>query len=580
MLDKEAIMSNKQGCFKQLHPFFPFSKVKVLTIATAITIFSFVTTGYAQPLDLSDKEELKRRSQVEDQERQRKEQQRDTFLQKKQSATVQELPLEETSFPIRQIVLEGSRAEQFPWAQKFLNQYAGKKIGQQGINIIVNNVTQAFIDRGYITTRIGIPEQDLSTGTLRLTLIPGVIRNIRFADSAPAGNWKTAFPTRPGNLLNLRDIEQGLEQMKRLSSQDVDFQIAPGDKPGESDIIIELKRSRLWNYVFSLDDSGSKTTGKLQSSAIVSMDNLFGRNDLLSVSFNKDADREDSIRGTKGSNILYSFPDGYWDFTFAVSNYDYHQTIQGYTQTFLSSGTTKSTQVDVQRLIHRNQTSKTSLRLRVTHKQTRSYIDDTEIEVQRKKVTVAEAAILQRVYRGRTVIDTELAHRWGVPWFHAQEDLEYFPETTRYRMWITDVNIMKPVKLGQKEGRYTMGLRAQFSSDRLFASEFFSIGNRYTVRGFDGEQTLTAEKGWYIRNELSIPLCDNGPEVYVGLDYGRVYGPYTQYLLGNELAGMALGVRGEGKNRSYEVFTGRPVKKPEGYRTQSWTFGFNVTQKL
>ncbi|WP_196302056.1 POTRA domain-containing protein, partial [Ralstonia solanacearum] len=34
------------------------------------------------------------------------------------------------------------------------------------------------------------------------------------------------------DLLNLRDLEQGLEQMKRVASQDVDMQIVPTDVPG------------------------------------------------------------------------------------------------------------------------------------------------------------------------------------------------------------------------------------------------------------------------------------------------------------------------------------------------------------
>lgn len=568
-------MSDKQGCLRRIIKTAKFNLVCTAIIYGAI---SFATISYANPLDLSTKEELKRRSQAENLARQRKEQQQDIFLQQKPSSKTQELPVEENSFLIQSIILEGN-IERFNWAQDFVNQYVGKKLGIQGINSIVNNVTAAFVDKGYVTTRIVIPEQDLSTGVLRLTVIPGVIRDIRFADPVAGGNWKSAFPMRPGGILNIRDIEQGLEQMKRVPSQDVNFKIAPGENPGESDIIIDLKRGKPWQYVFSLDDAGSKGTGKLQAAAILSMDNPLNNNDLLSVSFNKDADNETSHHGTKGYNLLYSFPAGYWDFSLSASDYDYHQTIQGYTQTFLSSGRTKQAELSIQRLLQRDQTSKTSLRFRVTRKQTQSYIDDTEIEVQRKKVTVAETAIVHRLYRGKTVIDTELAHRWGVPWLHARQDLEFFPETTRYKMWIMDMNVRKPVKLGSKEGRYKLDLRAQLTNDRVFASEFFSIGNRYTVRGFDGEQPLLAEKGWYVRNELAIPTGTQGQEVYAGLDYGRVYGPYTKYLLGNELAGFTLGVRGEKKTYNYELFTGCPLKKPNGYKTPSWTLGFNLVYK-
>lgn len=60
------------------------------------------------------------------------------------------------------------------------------------------------------------------------------IRHVRFADEKLRGTWKTVFPTRDGELLNLRDLEQGLEQMKRVSSQDVSMEIVPADVPGDA----------------------------------------------------------------------------------------------------------------------------------------------------------------------------------------------------------------------------------------------------------------------------------------------------------------------------------------------------------
>ncbi|WP_196304116.1 POTRA domain-containing protein, partial [Ralstonia solanacearum] len=48
---------------------------------------------------------------------------------------------------------------------------------------------------------------------------------------------------------NLRDLEQGLEQMKRVASQDVDMQIVPTDVPGVSDVVISVKRAKPWTVV-------------------------------------------------------------------------------------------------------------------------------------------------------------------------------------------------------------------------------------------------------------------------------------------------------------------------------------------
>ncbi|MGN4003321.1 POTRA domain-containing protein, partial [Burkholderia gladioli] len=137
-------------------------------------------------------------------------------------------------------------------------------VGKRGLDMLVKGLSQAILARGYVTTRVLLPEQDLSTGTLKLSLIPGVIRHVRFVDERLRGTWKTAFPTGNGELLNLRELEQGLEQMKRVTSQDVSMQIVPADEPGESDVVLDVKRGKPWTVVASIDNSGTRATGRLQ----------------------------------------------------------------------------------------------------------------------------------------------------------------------------------------------------------------------------------------------------------------------------------------------------------------------------
>ncbi len=105
----------------------------------------------------------------------------------------------------------------------------------------------------------------------------------------------------------------------------------------------------------------------------------------------------------------------------------------------------------------------------------------------------------------------------------------------------------------------------------------FSIGGRYTVRGFDGENTLIGDRGWLVRNDLGWALGNSGQELYVGVDYGEVGGQSTRLLIGQHLAGAVLGLRGGYKGLFWDVFVGTPLSKPEGFRTSHTTAGFNVS---
>lgn len=470
----------------------------------------------------------------------------------------------------------------FFFAQDYLTQYKDRCIGRGGINYLLQNLSAQILARGYSTTRIGIPQQDLANGTLLLTLVPGIIHELRFADVETTGTWRNAFPTTAGKLLNLRDLEQGLEQMKRVPSQEVEMQIAPAGSMGESDVIISIKRSKPWKIVATLDDTGAKGTGKNQAGLQFAWDNPIGVNDLFNIGLNTDADRNGQQRGTRGNNLSYSIPFGYLTASVSASESTYHQRIQGAVTSFVSSGKSQNFEAKLNYLFHRNQFGKTSLQFRTTKRWSHSYIDDTEVVVQKRNTTHAEFALIHQHNIGQAQLDTTLAYRWGTPWFGALADAA---NTTngryRYRLETLDSTLSIPFKIKTQPLKYSATLRMQNTNTALYASEWFSIGNRWTVRGYDGEASLGAEKGFFIRNELAYAIPDAQQSAYVGFDYGKVYGDNVINLQGNRLAGCVIGMRGALLNGiTYEVFAGRPINKPQGYPTANPAWGFSLMYQM
>ena len=574
------------------------STSRILSAAFTLVVLSAVFASNSDAaVETTDSEALRNRARQEAQERERQQKIPSVDLQGELPKTeaiqfpVTEIPC----FPIRNFILEvpqqlspaahrygasTSSWDTFRFAQDYLEQYAGNCIGREGINHIVKGVTAKVLERGYSTTRIGIPAQDLSSGALRLALIPGIIHELRFADTETPGTWKNAFPATSGKLLNLRDLEQGLEQMKRVSSQEADLQIVPAGNPGESDIVISVKRSKPWRVIASLDDSGAKGTGKTQAGVQLGWDNPFGANDVLNLGLNTDADRSSYLRGTQGNNLSYSIPFGYWTASLSANESTYHQRIEGAVSSFVSSGQSQNLEAKFSYLFHRDQFSKSSLQFRSGKRWSHAFIDDTEVAVQKRNTTLAELALIHKHNIGQAQLDTTFAYRWGAPWFGAQEDAANLPATSpryRYALETLDVALVIPFTLKDRALGYSATLRAQNTNTALYASEWFSIGNRWTVRGLDGESALGAEKGFFLRNELSYPIPDTRQAAYVGIDYGKVYGDNVANLLGNQLAGMVIGMRGAlFKGLTYEIFAGSALDKPQHYPTDDPVAGFSL----
>ncbi|WP_423395076.1 ShlB/FhaC/HecB family hemolysin secretion/activation protein [Burkholderia sp. LMG 21824] len=476
--------------------------------------------------------------------------------------------------------------DRFAFAREWLDRYTGQCVGKQGLDLLVKGLSQVILARGYVTTRVLLPEQDLSTGTLKLSLIPGVIRHIRFADEKLRGTWKTAFPTRDSDVLNLRDLEQGLEQMKRVTSQDVSMQIVPGDLPGESDVVLDVKRGKPWTVVASIDNSGTRATGRLQGNLSVGIDNPLGLNDVFNIGVSQDLELGDKRLGSHGWNGFYSIPWGYWTATLSAYTNTYYQQIAGVNQTFVASGNSKTVDLKLARVLARSQNDVFGGYFRLSRRFGQSFIEDTEISQQRRNNTMIELGLTDRHYFGGAQFDGSLAYRQGVGGFGAQDDVLAAGDgqTYRFKMAVLDANLSVPFAIAQQPFRYVTTFHGQYTGNTLHYIDDLTIGSRYTVRGFDGETMLAAARGFYWRNELQAPIGQTGQAVYVGLDYGRVWGPQPIALVGTQLAGAVIGVKGSVGTRfgayAYDLFAGTPVYKPSGFPTARVTVGFQVTAQF
>ncbi|SCZ19584.1 MULTISPECIES: ShlB/FhaC/HecB family hemolysin secretion/activation protein [Burkholderia] len=474
--------------------------------------------------------------------------------------------------------------DRFAFAREWLNHYEGQCVGKQGIDVLVKGLSQAILARGYVTTRVLIPEQDLSTGTLKLSLIPGMIRHVRFADEKLRGTWKTAFPTRDGEVLNLRDLEQGLEQMKRVSSQDVSMQIVPGALPGESDVVLDVKRSKPWTVVASIDNSGTRATGKLQGNLSVGIDNPLGLNDMLNVGVSQDLEFGDKRLGSHGWNGFYTIPWGYWAATLSASTNTYYQQIAGVNQTFIASGNSKTVDFKLARVLARSQNDVFGGYFRLSRRFGQSFIEDTEISQQRRNNTIIELGVTDRHYLDGAQFDGSTAYRQGIGGFGAQDDMLAAGPTYRFKMAVLDANLSVPFVISKQPFRYVGTFHGQYTGNTLYYLDDMTIGSRYTVRGFDGETMLASSRGFYWRNELQMPIGQTGQAIYAGLDYGRVWGPQPIALVGTQLAGAVIGVKGSIGTRfgayAYDLFAGTPIYKPSGFPTARVTFGFQLTSQF
>ncbi|AOF54022.1 peptide transporter [Rodentibacter caecimuris] len=576
-----------------------FNKLYTVTLFSIVPLFAFAN----KPENFS---RLNQMDALQQQRQQQNQQAQEKILQSQadvrlETTNYKGLTLSDKETPcylIHHITLidysakHSSSESQFQWA---LNQaYNDLKLtlphcfGGEGIGILMKQIQNRIIEKGYVTTRVVTQEQDLNSGSLVLTIIPGKVGNTIVEDSGNVPRFSrlhalTGFTFSKGDLLSVRDMEQSLENLKRVPTVEANIELLPSKSDiGVSDIKISYQQASPFRVNLSLDDSGSKSTGQYQASGTLSLDNMFSANDLFYTSFThslKTHNDEKGNRASKNLTFYYSIPFGYWTLSASQTYNRYRQEVFGaFDNNYLYSGKSNTTKATLSYLIYRDSKRKTSIFGGFWSRQSSNYVDGSEIDVQKRRMAGWEAGLSHKEYIGDVVLELSGSYKRGTGArgaLSAPEEL-WGEGTSRPEIIFASINFTQPFMLGKQSWQYQTAWSAQWNKTPLIAQDRFSIGGRYTVRGFDGELTLAGERGWLWRNEFAWNVNGKGQQLYFAFDGGRVMGWSTQSQLGHHLIGSAIGLKGGWRGFYYDVFVGKPISKPTGFRTSNTVAGFNV----
>jgi hemolysin activation/secretion protein len=483
-------------------------------------------------------------------------------------------PIESRCFIVKKIDVSGAFIS---LPEGLSRNYIGQCIGKDGIALYLRAINKFLLGKGYITARAVLPEQDLSSGELKIQILSGELEEVIFPENYDA-YWRHALPIEVGESLNIRDMEQAIDQLNRLSSQDVKFDIEPGLTPGTSRIVAKVKEFKAWNGGISIDDAGSESTGVHQISADFSYSNLFSIQDIITASVTRDLD-DNSDDTSRSYRVGLSLPYKYWLFDISANGSEYEQLVKGDVQSFVSSGNSNDEKLKATYVAYRDNKSKLSLNTGVRKRTRRGYINDAEIAVQRRNLTDLELGLLYRRYIQRTVLDLSMSVFQGTDWLNAESkdnSLDSSAPQPDYRYYTATAVMSHPAQWFSRAVQISTQFQAQWADTPIYSLDWFSNGGRYTVRGFSSEHSLSAEHGWRLKNDVTTQLFHWPISVYTGIDVGEVSGDGSDDIKDKTLMGVALGVRGQIKAFNYDTFISRPFILSGTEKNNCCQFGARV----
>lgn len=488
-------------------------------------------------------------------------------------------PRQGACFDITHVEVEGVTLIAQSALATILAGYENRCVDLVAVNSLLKTLTLAYVDNGYVTSRFYIPEQDIAaTKTLRLVAEEGTLSDVYLNGKAASSNGTlaTAFPGMRGKPVNIRDIEQGVDQINRLPSSNAKTTILPGRQAGESILNVENKTSEPWNFSIANNNLGQASTGYAQSTLTFGVDNLFELNDLISLSYQRTgpdypwpddgAGRSNSLSGS------FSVPYGYWTLGLNGSWYSYSSKVPGNLADIDTSGNSGQFGASLDRVLLRDKNSITTLNAGLNFKTTDNFLMGSRIEVGSRQYTVGSLGIThsRRMLGGVWLFD--LGYSQGLEMFDAVRRGEpgageANPEFSKLS---ATANVTMPFEISGQQLQFGTMVNGQYSPDNLLGAEQLSLGGYSNVRG-TRDSLLFGNNGIFTRNEIiwrTQPWAGNEMLVerlgelrpYVGIDYGRIFGQADFGIEAGDIAGWTVGNRLSGGTVNAEFGYSRIVR--------------------
>lgn len=543
----------------------------------AMMLLAFSQTAHAVFLSPADRDSIEQQQQqlLRQNQQQRKSLERAVPLSRTTLPSASDA-IKGPCFTINRVVLDGSTLINQRQQQTLFAPWQDQCLDMSRLQQLTDTVSDWYISRGYITSRAFLTEQNLRSGELHLAILEGRLEKIHM-DGAPQRELKTTFPGLEGNILNLRDIEQGMEQINRTRATPVQIEILPGDKQGWSIVHLTATPEFPLSASVSFDNSGQKSTGTGQINAGLTGNNLLGLADRWFVSggrssaFSNSKDAQNFAAGV-------SVPYGYTLFDYSYSWNNYLSTIDNNGYRWRSTGDTETHRVNLSHVLFRNGNIKTGISLGLSHRINHNYLDDVLLQSSSRKLTSLLFGLnhTQKIFGGVATFNPTFSR--GMPWLEADSDGSKNGDLPKaqFRKWSLNASFQRPVA---ENMWWLSSFYGQWSPDRLYGSERLTLGGESSVRGFK-EQYISGDNGGYWRNELNYLLFTlpgiGQVSALAALDGGWLHADRLDPYASGTLWGTAVGLSMANRWLSTSLTAGMPLAYPDWLGPDHLTIYYRV----
>ena len=456
-------------------------------------------------------EETKRNKEIEAIKKERDLEKKEAEDQKQRKINV----LEKTTqcFLIKKIQLDGANHISYSEQKKLTSPFINKCFEAKTLSNIVNIINNYYQNNGYITTQVLVPKQNLQSGVFELKIIEGKIKKISFNKNRLTDKMQKfmAFGNIEGDILNIKEINQGIYQINRLQSNAATLKIEPGNIDGESEVVIDNNKKFPARFTVTKDNLGNKFSGIQRTSLSSSLDNLLSLDDNINLSYTTNLHDNSQVRDIKSFTSGVSIPFKYNSFSYDYSRSEFKGQNPGKNGPTTLTGFSNQNKFSIDHVFLNKTSFRLSTNASITSKESASYLNGEKQIVSERKLSIMNVGFLISSYLNDTTnIYLKPSYSKGLKILNAQKDQKNLPANvakSQFEVFKFYASLSKKLIIPKISTPITLSIEmdSQFAKETLFGSEQFSVGGYYSVRGFR-ENYISGDSGYYFRNKINFNL--------------------------------------------------------------------------
>ena len=397
-----------------------------------------------------------------------------------------------------------------------------------------NQITELYVDRGYITTGAYIPEQNLQSDTVKIQIVEGSLEEIEIdvTGRLKPGYVRSRLESKISTPLNIDRLQSALQllQLNPIVGS-LNAELSSGVKPGTNALRVSVTSADTFSLQTKLNNNRNLSIGSFERGIQLEEANLLGIGDRFNLTY-------DNTNGSNQYGGSYTLPLNTKDGTLGFNwRWGKNQIIQSTFEELDIDIRFRNYDLTWRQPILQQANSQVSQELALSltagrRESDSSIMDEPQFltaganedgEIRTSVVSFGQEW-LQR--NPRQVISARSQFNLGVDAFNAtisedEVDSQFFS-------WRGQFYYLRSLDESPSNFGSTLLLRSelQLAGDPLISTEQFSLGGANTVRGYRQDVLLT-DSGFLAAAELRLPIAK-----FESLDATLQFAPFIDFGTG------------------------------------------------